>query len=164
MDIRAALKSQYRSALAMLRQAIERCPDELWLDPSVTNRYWNIAYHTLFFTHLYLQPERKDFAPWTKGREHFEHLGKVPYPPHHSPVREPSYTRAEMLEYADFIESQLDEKIDSMDLDAGDCGFSWYHMPKLDHQIMNIRHLQHHAAQLADRLRQHANIATDWRG
>ncbi|MHB1158037.1 MAG: hypothetical protein ACYC26_14520 [Phycisphaerales bacterium] len=164
MPIRTAFKSQYHSALTMLRQTITQCPDELWLDPTPVNRYWHIAYHTLFFTHLYLHRRHEDFVPWNKGREHFEHFGQVPYPPHHSPQREPPYTKIELLEFADFIETQLDERLHAMDLDADDCGFRWYHMPKLEHQIMNIRHLQHHAGQLADRLRRHADIATDWRG
>jgi len=30
MDVRAALKSQYHAALATLKQAIDRCPDDLW--------------------------------------------------------------------------------------------------------------------------------------
>jgi hypothetical protein len=37
-------------------------------------------------------------------------------------------------------------------------------MSKLEHQLLNIRHLQHHTAQLADRLRQHAGAGIDWIG
>ena len=43
--------------------------------------------------------------------------------------------------------------VDRLDLDAWECGFPWYRLPKLDHQINNIRHIQHHAALLAGRLR-----------
>ena len=50
--LRSALKSQYHAALAMLREAIEKCPDELWASDEYTNRFWRIAYHTLYFTHL----------------------------------------------------------------------------------------------------------------
>ncbi len=51
------LKSQYHASLGMLREAIERCPADLWFDTSPTNAFWQVAYHALFFTHLYLQPE-----------------------------------------------------------------------------------------------------------
>jgi len=37
-------------------------------------------------------------------------------------------------------------------------------MSKLEHQFVNIRHIQHHGAQLADRLRSAANIGIRWVG
>jgi hypothetical protein len=37
-------------------------------------------------------------------------------------------------------------------------------MPKLDHLILSIRHVQHHAGQLADRLRDGAGIGIGWIG
>jgi len=29
-------------------------------------------------------------------------------------------------------------------------GFSWYSIPKLDHQLLNLRHLQGHVGQLSE--------------
>ncbi len=43
------LKGQYRAGLAMLRQAVELCPDALWYDDAPTNAFWQVAYHVLFF-------------------------------------------------------------------------------------------------------------------
>jgi hypothetical protein len=37
-------------------------------------------------------------------------------------------------------------------------------MPKLEHQFVNLRHIQHHTGQLADRLRQAANRGVQWLG
>jgi hypothetical protein len=37
-------------------------------------------------------------------------------------------------------------------------------MPKIEHQIVNIRHIQHGAAQLADRLRSKLNLGIGWVG
>src|SRR5437667_12873733 len=63
--LRSALKSQYHATLAMLRTAIRRCPDDLWTARSDhANPFWRIAYHTLFYTHLYLQPNNRVFRPW----------------------------------------------------------------------------------------------------
>src|SRR5690242_11533301 len=53
--VRAVLKNQYHAALAMLREGVERCPAEEWSDTRHKNAFWQLAYHTLFFTHLYLQ-------------------------------------------------------------------------------------------------------------
>src|SRR5215467_12750277 len=63
--LRSALKSQYHATLAMLRAAIKRCPDDLWLSSQGhANPIWRIAYHTLYYTHLYLQPNNSTFRPW----------------------------------------------------------------------------------------------------
>ena len=50
--LRSAIKGQYHAALAMLRQAIERCPDDLWVSAAYPNRSWRMAYHTIYYTHL----------------------------------------------------------------------------------------------------------------
>jgi hypothetical protein len=52
---RSVLKSQYHAALAMVREAVERCPADEWSNADHKNAFWQVAYHTLFFTHLYLQ-------------------------------------------------------------------------------------------------------------
>ena len=52
MNLRAALKSQYHAALAMLREAVARCPNEEWLNRDHKNAFWQVAYYALFFTHL----------------------------------------------------------------------------------------------------------------
>src|SRR5262245_21068131 len=62
-----ALKNQYHSALAMLRESIEQCSEEMWFSEKHVNAFWQIAYHTLFFTHIYLQVDEAAFQPW---REH----------------------------------------------------------------------------------------------
>ena len=48
----------------MLKDAIEKCPDDVWLDDRVTNRYWQIAYNVLYYTHLYLHVDEKSARPW----------------------------------------------------------------------------------------------------
>src|SRR5262249_42224765 len=78
--IRAALKSQYHGALAMLRDVIERCPDALWLSTAHRNACWQIAYHTLFFTHLYLMQDESSFRPWAGQQKDVQHPHGIPGP------------------------------------------------------------------------------------
>ena len=56
----------------------------------------------------------------------------------------------------------IDDAVDVLDLDATESGFSWYRMSKLEHQFVNIRHIQHHAAQLIDRVRSVADVGIRW--
>jgi hypothetical protein len=64
MNVQSALKGQYHAALAMLKQTIEKCPDDLWTSQGQSPAFWRVAYHTLFYTHLYLQPDEKAFRAW----------------------------------------------------------------------------------------------------
>jgi hypothetical protein len=56
MSFKQASISQYQATLGMLKQAIVKCPESMWDAPDPPNRFWQLAYHTLFYTHLYLQP------------------------------------------------------------------------------------------------------------
>ena len=167
-SIRTVLKSQYHAALAMLRQAIEECPDDLWLGSQHRNAYWQIAYHALFFAHFYLMPEEAAFRPW-KG-----HQGDVQNPDGLAPEDEDvssslpliptPYARAEVLAYWRICDDMVDDAVDALDLESPNSGFGWYHMSKLEHQLVNLRHIQHHAGQLADRLRAATDTGIRWVG
>jgi hypothetical protein len=163
MDVRAALKSQYHATLAMLKQAIDRCPEDLWTAGGHPSPFWQIAYHTLFYTHLYLQPDEKAFRPWEHARQEYQFLEAVPWPPHNPPKIGEPYTKAQVLDYWTACDEMIDAGVDRLDLGSPECGFSWYKMPKLDHQMMNIRHIQHHVGQLDDRLRL-VRAELDWVG
>lgn len=163
MDIKPALKRQYHAALQTLRQTIEKCPADLWTADRYPTPFWQVAYHALFFTHLYLQQNEAAFTPWEHHREEYQFLGELPWPPHDPPKIGEPYTQAKIMDYWRVCDAMIDGVIDGLDLETADCGFWWYGIPKLDHEIMNIRHTQHHAAQLDDRLRA-AGVEIDWVG
>ncbi len=154
--LRWALKSQYHATLAMLRAAINRCPEDLWASrDGHANPVWRIAYHTLYYTHLYLQPNNWIFHPWEhhqRGIQRMDELRKSRRP----------YTKAEVLAYWRICEAMVDDAVDALDLDDPQSGFSWYKVPKMEHQIINIRHIQYHQAQLADRLRLATGTGIGW--
>jgi hypothetical protein len=165
MNIQSALKSQYHAALKTLRFTIEKCPDSFWDDPADgAAPFWRVVYHALFYTNFYLQQDQNSFTAWSKHREDANFLGDIPADRPHPPKPCSPYTRAELLEYWRICDEAIDRGVDTLDLSAPQCGFPWYNMPTLEHQILNIRHTQHHAAALATRLRRGAGISIDWVG
>jgi hypothetical protein len=148
--LRAVLKSQYHASLAMLREAVERCPPEEWLSTNHKNAFWQVSYHALFFAHLYLQRDEAAFRLWEQHRGGGDGIAGEPY------------TQAQVLEYWEFCDRMIDDAVDALDLDRIESGFSWYRMSKLEHQFVNIRHIQHHAAQLIDRVRSAADVGIRW--
>ena len=154
--LRNALKSQYNAALAMLREAVERCPDALWVsgDPP----FWQIAYHTVFFAHFYMGQDEAAFRPW---EHHRPNVLSLDAPPGKPPPGEP-YTRAQMLDYLSKCAAMIGPAVDALDLRSRDSGFPWYQVSKFEHQIINIRHIQHHAIYLSAALRSAGQKPVTW--
>ena len=71
------------------------------------------------------------------------------------------YTKGEVLEYHELCRAEVEAKVPSLDLEAPS-GFYWLPFNKLELQFYNIRHIQHHTGQLADRLRNAANVGVGW--
>ena len=163
MTTKEAIKSQYRASLEMLGEAISKCTDALWEDQEYRNQFWHIAYHALFYTHLYLQDSEKEFVPWSKHRNEGQFLGPLPWPPHREPNIGEPYTKEDILEYLGVCQNEVTERVSSVDLEA-ESGFKWLPFGKLELQFYNIRHLQHHTGQLADRLRTKEAIGIGWVG
>ncbi len=91
-------------------------------------------------------------------------IGGPPKPDSTLPVIPRPYSQAECLAYWEFCDAMVDPAVDALDLWSQESGFAWYRMSKLEHQFVNIRHIQHHTAQLADRLRASAGVGVKWIG
>jgi hypothetical protein len=156
MTVKDPIKSQYWAALAMLRQAIVKCPASLWVDNTYVNPFWHVAYHVLFYTHFYLSPTEKDFVPWEKHRDQITSLKP-------SVAEVEPYTKEEILEYQAFCLSSVETQVDVMNLEAKS-GFYWLPFNKLELQFYNIRHIQQHTGELCERLGAHGEIEIDWVG
>jgi hypothetical protein len=146
MHTKQILQSQYFAALAMLKQAILKCPPAVWDAQQDKDRFWFKAYHTLFYAHKYLQINPGDFVHWKK---------------HRHPDGEKPMAKEEILEYMAFVEGQVAEKIPITDLEAG-AGFLGNRLSKLELQIINIRHIQEHTGELYERLGSRENTVLDW--
>jgi hypothetical protein len=156
---------QFGAAIDMLENAMRACPDELWSrDPSKRPQwvehdvvgFWYVAYHTLFFLDFYLSERAEAFtppAPFTL--DELDPAGLLPDRP---------FTKLELLGYLDHgrkkcraaIEALTDEKARKR------CGFERIDVTGAELLLYNMRHVQHHTAQLNLLLRQETNSAPAW--
>lgn len=155
--VKNALGGQYHAGFAMLRQAIEACSPTLWVAGAHPRSFWRIAYHVLFYTHLYLMTEEAAFRCWSKHRDTVTSL----WPEDKPPILEP-YSKQEVLEYLNWIDANVDNWLELIDLDSPRSGFNWYKCSKLDHQLMNIRHLGTHVGQLSELIMADPAVEIDW--
>ena len=162
---RTILRQQFGAAIDMMENAIRACPDDLWSDPTrkpewVPNDivgFWHLAYHTLFYLDFYLSDSIEDFGPPSPfNRDEFGPGGLLPEHP---------YSKDVVLGYLDHcrrkcgrvIDSMTDEKARQLDRTRPEQNLS-----VAERHLYNMRHVQHHAAQLNLVLRQKTGDAPRW--
>ena len=140
----------------MLANAIEACPDSVW-SGEPPRAFWYIAFHTLFFLDMYLSPvgeaEFRPPAPFGLA-ELADEVG----------VPEPFHTKDELLAYLEHCRKKLDAVMAGMTeaWTVAPCPFDYRNMGNGELLLYNMRHVQHHAAQLYLLLRQRTDSAPDW--
>jgi len=147
---------QFGAAIDMLDNAILACPDELWSDRSRQPEVWYVAYHTLFFLDLYLSDSVGEFVPPVPFTlDELDPAGILPERP---------YTREELRTYLEHGRRKCRERIESMTDESAQrrCGFDWLDMTHAELLLYNMRHVQHHAAQISLILRQTLDAAPRW--
>jgi hypothetical protein len=161
INIKEILRSQYLASLEMLKSAIHLCPEALWENPQPKNKFWHVAYHALFYAHLYLQPAETDFIPWEK---HQEKIGSLSWNLQDPAKPGKPYSKDDILEYLAFCQGEVKSQIAKLDLTSSESGFHWLPFSKLELQLYNIRHIQQHTGELCERLGSEAGIDADWVG
>lgn len=153
-SISAIIASQYRAGLGMLRQVIERVPEEQWNTEGYNSPNWQIAYHVAWATKFYLGPDPESYEPFPNAIEGAESLGGAQdwENPEVGITLEGHHTQAELLSFLDDIHNTLLPSIEALPLEQ-DSGFEWYPYSRLELHINSIRHIQHHTAQLIERLK-----------
>jgi hypothetical protein len=152
MDIIAILISQYLASLEMLKQTIILCPQSIWNTPGDKNKFWQAAYHALFFTHLYVSDSEESFIPWIKHLNGYEDFVLQ--------FREP-YGKDTILEYLAFCQREVAERVPRLNLDES---FSGRPYNKLELQIYSIRHIMQHTGELMERLGSRVDAQINWVG
>ena len=153
--------SQIRASLAMLRSTIENCPAPLWNRASDRNAFWTLAYHALYFAHLYLSPTEEAFVPFARQVKGHEGFGRTDLGDWSALTPQDVYSQEDVLAYCDHVDGLAAELVRSTPFDAPS-GFRWLPFSRGEAHLYNLRHVQHHAGQLADRLRQGADVGTKW--
>jgi hypothetical protein len=153
---RAILRQQFGAALDMLENAMRQCPEVLWSDRSQRPEFWYVAYHTLFWLDLYLHGSIEGFTPPAPfDLDELDPAGLIPERP---------YTKHDLLGYLEHGRRRLHETIDALTEERASEGrcYGWGHASFAEVLLYNMRHVQHHAAQLNLILRQKTDSAPGW--
>jgi len=160
------LAHQYEASLSMLHLAIARCPEASWNERVANLKYCQAAFHVVFFGDVYLQPS-DDVNALKRQRFHIEHAADFrDYEELEDRAQVLLYDKAFVLNYLLFVRSKASETIarESADVLAGRSGFARRKCSRAELHVYNIRHIQHHAAQLILRLRLDTKVDIPWVG
>jgi len=156
-----ALKNQYSAALDMLSNCIRNYRDDVWYDKSFTNPTWQLAYHAIYYANIYCSPTEEEIVRWEKTIDNYQIIGKTPWPPHENIKLEKEYSRQDMLEFIEFVKGTIQKYLFNMKPDRK-CWPEWYNLNQFEFQINNLRHIQHHTAQLIERHEKIEEMSNEW--
>lgn len=156
--------NQFEAALCTLNVCIDRCPETAWNSRVGNYAVCQVAFHTLFYADYYLglneeafrqQPFHRDNPHFFRDYEEFED---------HAPVL--LYERAPIKSYLEHCRNKASQAIaaETADLLTAPAGFQRRAFSRAELYVYNIRHIQHHAAQLGLRLRLDAQQDIPWIG
>src|SRR5690349_3626470 len=142
----------FGAAIDMFENAIRMCPEEQWDKP----QFWYKAFHAAFWLDYYMTINPDGFTPMPPfTTSEFDPAGKMP---------ERKYTKDEILSYVHASRKKLHDIMKNMNEETAlkrwinpDRNVTYFEM-----LLHNMRHLQHHTAQLNLGLRQSINNAPAW--
>ena len=152
--------SQYGKAAAMMEECINLYDDTLWTDRSYQNPAWQVCYHGLFYTNIYLSPSESAIRKWSGEREDYHDLRKIPSSAGY--VFDKTYTHGEMADFLNHIREFLPVYMESFEPEEP-CWPSWYNQNQLEFHMTNLRHFQQHTAELLERLNNRSPVSYQWR-
>jgi hypothetical protein len=145
------LASQYKTALTMLRGVVNETEEDAWLYTDETKEAaWHIAYHAVYYANIYCSPREEAVQRWDRQSNDCRILGPTPCPPHERFVPSESYSKADIIEFIDFVLKVIPEYLEHLEPEKP-CWPHWYKQNQFELHVNNLRHIQHHAAQLVER-------------
>jgi hypothetical protein len=158
------LLHQFEASLCTLYLAVERCPESCWNEPVAAWKYCQVAFHATFFADVYLQPS-DDVDAVKRQPFHLAHQGDFrDYEEMEDRAQVLLYEKPFVLEYLRDVRRKAQETIsqESAEVLAGASGFRRRKCSRAELHVYNIRHIQHHAAQLILRLRLDTDVDVPW--
>src|SRR5437762_8560351 len=130
--IRSSIAGQYGAALRMLESCLTRADDGAWLAPVGKYPFWQVAYHTLFVTDMYLCSGESAIRPQPFHRKDYNLLGATPWAPNPAPADQP-YDKETLVGYVGTCRTKSKRSIEteSDEVLAGPSGFSWLPFTRL---------------------------------
>jgi DinB superfamily len=158
------IANQYEAAFCMLASCVTRCPDANWDRPVGNLKFCQVAFHTLFFADVYLGRDLKSLREQSFHRDHAAVFAD--YEELEDREQQAVYGKSFIQAYLQHCRGKALQVIaaETADVLGSRPGFDWLKFSRAEVHVYNIRHIQHHAAQLSLRLRLDTGDGIPWVG
>jgi hypothetical protein len=155
---------QFEAAFCTLNACLDRCPETAWNGPVGNLAFCQVAFHTLFFADFYLGPSEKSLRDQQFHRDHVAFFRD--YEELQDRKQQLLYDRPTVKVYLDHCRKKASQAIaaETAQTLTGPSGFQRRDSSRAELHVYNIRHIQHHAAQLSLRLRIDFDEDVPWFG
>jgi len=155
------LANQYAAALSTLAHCATWCPGNLWNAKIAQAPFHQVIFHTLFFTDYYLESEPHSFKQQAYHLQNQEMFGDYEQMEDREPIER--YTRDQIQSYLGFCKEKAAVVCAGEDeASLAAMAESKSSLTRVELHLYNIRHIQHHAAQLTLRLRLDSDVDIPW--
>ena len=158
------IANQFEAALCTLNACIDRCPETLWNSRVGNHLFSQVAFHTLFFTDYYLGRSEAGFQEQAFHRDNPQFFGD--YEEFEDRPPQLLYDKPSVQRYVAHCRKKAIEAIASETADSltAPAEFKRRAFSRAELHVYNMRHVQHHVAQLSLRLRLDAGEDIPWIG
>ena len=157
------ITNQYQASLCTLNQCIQECPEAIFQKPVAAFPFSQCVFHTLFFADLYLG---KDMDDQLKQQFHLDQAAVFAgYSQLESDTPAANYQKPFLSLYLQHCRSKMERVVgEETEADLNEpAGFPWLStITRAEVHAYNIRHIQHHAAQLILQMRKEATFNLPW--
>ncbi len=162
--VRNLLTAQYHAALCTLDHCVEKCPDSSWNAPVARYPFCQVTFHTLFFLDYYLSQDEPSFLRQSFHLENASFFNDYEQLEYREPVE--LYERGDIIKYMSYCRQKVIDVLaeETEASPGGPTKFPGRNFSRLELHVYNIRHIQHHAAQLSLRLKLDHQIEINWVG
>lgn len=162
--LKRLIANQYEAALRTLSACIDRCPDDARHMPIGIYEFSQAAFHTLFFADYYLGRNADALRDQPFHRENQAFFDDYEQLEYRKPIG--IYDRPSLQKYLHHCRTKAAVVVAGEDEAtlAGPSGFDRRDFTRAELHVYNIRHIQHHAAQLILRLRIETDVDIPWFG
>lgn len=162
-SLKQILWNQFGASMDMLIHVISNCPEDYFL---TNKRFYYIAFHSTIFLDYYLTIPPEDFSPLLSFTQ--KEPEDRPKEAVDDLIPDKIYSKQEIVDYLknsrtkckELIDSLTDEKLNERFTEGNEPNDMDY--PILEILLYNLRHTQHHAAQLNMLIRQDFNKHMEW--
>jgi DinB superfamily len=162
ITLKELITNQFEAAFSTLNACIDRCPDAAWNAPVANLAFCQVAFHTLFYADFYLGPDEQSFRQQPFHQNHPDFFRD--YEELEDRAQRLLYDKPAIKDYLDHCRAKLVEALapETADTLAGPSGFRRRAVSRAELYVYNMRHIQHHAAQLSLRLRLDSKQEIPW--